>query len=92
MTHNGTLQRYITKQGQRKLETDSINHFKCCTPVSRFQFTWIDLALNSRLANQPSYRSRDVRARDQWQRTPMTPRVGPESEFFVRVSRLQTFN
>ena len=42
--------------------------------VSRFEFTWIDLAVTSLLANQP-IASESKRARDRCQRTAVTPQV-----------------
>ena len=55
-------------------------------PVSRFEFTWIDLAVTSLLANQP-VASESVRARDQWELAAMTPRVNLSFSFVSRVSK-----
>ncbi len=55
-------------------------------PVSRFEFTLIDLAVTSLLANQP-VASESVRARDQWELAAMTPRVNLSFSFVSRVSK-----
>ena len=55
-------------------------------PLSRFEFTWIDLGLTSLLANQP-VASESERARDQWQCAAVTPQVNLSFSFVSRVSK-----
>ena len=64
----------------------SITDLGSAVPVSRFEFTWIDLALASLLANQP-VASESERARDHWQCAAMTPQVNLSFSFVSRVSK-----
>ena len=57
-----------------------------CSPVSRFEFTWFDLALTSPLANQP-VASESERVRDQWQCAAVTPQVNLSFSFVSCVSK-----
>ena len=52
----------------------------------RFEFTWIDLAATSLLANQP-VASESGRARDQCLPAAMTPQVNLSFSFVSRVPR-----
>ena len=54
--------------------------------VSRFEFTWIDLALTSPLADQP-VASESERSRDQWQCAAVTLHVNLSFSFVSRVSK-----
>ena len=54
--------------------------------MSRFEFTWIDLALTSPLANQP-VASDSERALDQWQCAAVTPQVNVSFSFVSHVSK-----
>ena len=55
-------------------------------PVSRFRFTWIDLAVTSLLANQP-VASESGHARDRCLRAVVTPQVNLSFSFLSRVPR-----
>ena len=55
-------------------------------PVSRFEFTWIDPAVTSPLANQP-VASESERARDQSQCAGVTPQVNLSFSFVSCVSK-----
>ncbi len=55
-------------------------------PVTRFEFTWIDLALTSLLANQPVASDSEC-ARDQLQCAAVTAQVNLSFSFTFRVYR-----
>ena len=57
---------------------------KVLLPVSRFESTWIDLALTSLMADQP-VASESERARDQWQCAAVTSQVNLSLLFVSRV-------
>ena len=58
----------------------------CIDPVSRSEFTWIDLAVTSLLANWP-FASESGHARDQCLRAAVTPQVNLSFSFVSRVPR-----
>ena len=63
---------------------ESFNSFLSPDPVSRVEFTRIDLAVTSLLANQPIA---SERTRDQCQRAAVTPSVNPSFSFVSHVTR-----